>query len=229
MIRLEKHLVNCGIDTGKAIKKIILDGRVTVNGEIERACSTKIDPEIDTILYDGEKIFPKTLKYYMMNKPAGYITAVKHGYGNHIPIMDIFPNEIDKRGFSPVGRLDKDTEGLLIITNDGSLNHTMMYPDKKTEKEYLVELDRVIGEDSIRELENGVSFKEEIYKPGIVTVVNEKCILLVITEGKYHQVKNMMKAVGNRVVYLKRVRIGNLELGNLPLGEVREIRREEII
>lgn len=229
MIRLEKFLVQCGIDTGKNIKKIIKNGEITINGNVEIDISKKINTETDIVLYLGNKVEIKTLKYYIFYKPAGYITAVSNPINSKPIIMDLIPDRICKQGLSPVGRLDKDTEGVLILTNDGHLNHELTKPEKIVEKEYYVELLREIKEEAIKILEEGVEIDNYISKPSKVQIINSKAIYLTITEGKYHQVKKMLKGVGNRVEYLKRVRMGKITLGDLKLGEIKEIKKEDII
>lgn len=228
-MRLEKFLVICGIATGKVIKKIIKDGEITVNGLVQCDCSAQIEPSEDTILYLGEKIKPKTLKYYLLNKPAGYLTAVSNPINSKPIVMDLIPESINKQGLAPIGRLDKDTEGVLILTNDGNLNYLMTYPDKVIDKEYYVELDRDISFEDVKMLECGVTIDDYLCKPAKVEILTSKSINLTITEGKYHQVKKMMKSIKNKVIYLKRVRMGKLTLQNLKIGEIKEITLEQII
>lgn len=228
-MRLEKYLVQCGIATGKVIKKLIREGEITVNGVIECDCSVQVEPSEDIVLYKNEKLQPKTLRYYLLNKPAGYLTAVSNPINSKPIVMDVIPDSINKQGLAPIGRLDKDTEGVLIITNDGNLNYLMTYPEKVIDKEYYVELDRKISPEDIEKLEKGVIFDDYLCKPAKVEFLTENSINLTITEGKYHQVKKMMKSVGNKVVYLKRIRMGKLTLGDLKVGEIKEISIEEII
>lgn len=228
-MRLEKYLVNCGIASGKVIKKIIKNSEVTVNNIIVIDPGTSINVELDIIKYNEKELTEKKLKYYILNKPAGYITAMSNPVNDRPIIFDILPTHIDWTGISPVGRLDKDTEGVLIFTNDGALNHELTYPEKKIDKEYYVELSKEITDEDILKLETGILIDDYMCKPGIVKKIEEKIIHLIIMEGRYHQVKKMLRAVGNRVVFLKRVRFGKINLGTLKLGDIREVSRNEII
>ncbi|MBP6063603.1 MAG: rRNA pseudouridine synthase [Fusobacteriaceae bacterium] len=228
-MRLEKFLVICGIATGKVIKKIIKDGEITVNGIVQCDCSTQVEPSEDIIFYLGKEIKPKTLRYYLLNKPAGYLTAVSNPINSKPIVMDLIPESINKQGLAPIGRLDKDTEGVLILTNDGNLNYLMTYPDKVIDKEYYVELDRDISFEDVKILECGIIIDDYLCKPAKVEILTNKSINLTITEGKYHQVKKMMKSIKNKVIYLKRVRMGKLTLQDLKIGEIKEITLDQII
>lgn len=228
-MRLEKFLVICGIATGKVIKKIIKDGEITVNGIVQCNCSIQVEPSEDIIFYLGKEIKPKTLRYYLLNKPAGYLTAVSNPINSKPIVMDLIPESINKQGLAPIGRLDKDTEGVLILTNDGNLNYLMTYPDKVIDKEYYVELDRDISFEDVKILECGVIIDDYLCKPAKVEILTNKSINLTITEGKYHQVKKMMKSIKNKVIYLKRVRMGKLTLQDLKIGKIKEITLDQII
>ena len=228
-MRLEKFLVICGIATGKVIKKIIKDGEITVNGIVQCDSSTQVEPSEDIIFYLGKEIKPKTLRYYLLNKPAGYLTAVSNPINSKPIVMDLIPESINKQGLAPIGRLDKDTEGVLILTNDGNLNYLMTYPDKVIDKEYYVELDRDISFEDVKILECGIIIDDYLCKPAKVEILTNKSINLTITEGKYHQVKKMMKSIKNKVIYLKRVRMGKLTLQDLKIGEIKEITLDQII
>ncbi|MGL4641852.1 MAG: pseudouridine synthase [Cetobacterium sp.] len=226
-LRLEKYLVECGVASRRKIKKAVAEGRVTVNGLVEVNDATEVEWGIDTITFDGVIPKKKELKYYIMYKVAGYITAMEDM--NKKTVAELLPDFVDKRSVSPVGRLDKDTEGLLLFTSDGDLSYTMAHPDKKMEKTYYVELDREISEEDILALETGVKLDTDYTSlPSKVEYLTSKSIHLTITEGKYHQVKKMLKAVKNKVIYLKRVQFGNLTLDGMNPGDVKEIFREDI-
>lgn len=226
-MRIEKYLVLCGIASRKKIKKFISDGLISINGNIIFDDSLDINPESDTILYNGNKTKLKKLKYYIFYKISGYITAMEDKI--YPTVADLLPSHIDKNSVFPVGRLDKDTEGLLIFTNDGDLNYKLTHPDKKIEKKYFVKLDRTISLEDIKILESGVILDTN-YKtlPSKVEKIDDKTIYLTITEGKFHQIKKMIKAIKNKVTYLKRVEFANLTLKNLSPGEIKEIKREDI-
>ena len=182
----------------------------------------------DIITFDGVIPKKKQLKYYIMYKVAGYITAMEDE--NKKTVAELLPEYIDKNSIFPVGRLDRDTEGVLLFTSDGDLSHAMAHPDKSMEKTYYVELDREISQEDIVALEQGVVLDTNYTAlPSKVEYLGPKSIHLTITEGKYHQVKKMLKAVKNKVIYLKRVKFGNLTLDGMIPGEVKEIKREDII
>jgi 16S rRNA pseudouridine516 synthase len=226
-LRLEKYLVQCGVASRKKIKAAIAEGRVTVNGKIEVNDATDVEWDEDIITFDGFVPEKKQLKYYIMYKIAGYITAMEDE--NKKTVADLLPENINRNSVFPVGRLDKDTEGLLLFTSDGDLSHAMAHPDRNMEKTYYVELDKDISLEDISALENGVVLDTNYTAlPGKVEYLSSKSIHLTITEGKYHQVKKMLKAVKNKVVYLKRVKFGNLTLDGMIPGEVKEIKREDI-
>lgn len=227
-MRLEKYLVQCGVASRKKIKVAIAQGRVTVNGKVEVNDATDVEWEEDIITFDGVIPKKKQLKYYIMYKVAGYITAMEDE--NKKTVAELLPEYIDKNSVFPVGRLDRDTEGVLLFTSDGDLSHAMAHPDKSMEKIYYVELDREISQEDIIALEQGVVLDTNYTAlPSKVEYLGPKSIHLTITEGKYHQVKKMLKAVKNKVIYLKRVKFGNLTLDGMIPGEVKEIKREDII
>ena len=227
-MRLEKYLVQCGVASRKKIKLAIAQGRVTVNGKVEVNDATDVEWEEDIITFDGIVPNKKQLKYYIMYKISGYITAMEDE--NKKTVAELLPDYIDKNSVFPVGRLDRDTEGLLLFTNDGDLSHIMAHPEKSMEKTYYVELDREIFQEDIAALEQGVLL-DTGYKalPGKVEYLSSNSINLTITEGKYHQVKKMLKAVKNKVTYLKRIKFGNLTLDKMTPGEVKEINRDDIV
>ncbi|MCQ8211618.1 rRNA pseudouridine synthase [Cetobacterium somerae] len=227
-MRLEKYLVQCGVASRKKIKTAIAEGRVTVNGKIEVNDATDVEWGDDIITFDGIIPQKKQLKYYIMYKVSGYITAMEDE--NKKTVAELLPDYVDKNSVFPVGRLDRDTEGLLLFTSDGDLSHAMAHPDNDMKKTYYVELDKEISQDDILALEQGVTLDTNYNAlPGEVEFLDSKSIHLTITEGKYHQVKKMLKAVKNKVTYLKRVKFGNLTLENMSPGEVKEIKREDII
>lgn len=219
-MRLDKYLANCGLGSRKDVKNMIRKGLVTVNGDICKNDDFKIDETTDEIICDGFLVNYSSHVYIMLNKPEGYISATEdQRYPTVLELID----EMMPKDIFPVGRLDVDTEGLLLITNDGQFSHRLMAPKKHVPKTYYVELERSIDQAAIQALEAGISLNEEEHcSPAIVEVVGEQTILLTIFEGKYHQVKRMMHAVDNEVTYLKRVKIGGLTLDeNLEIGQWR--------
>jgi len=222
-MRLDKYLTECGVGSRSDCKKLITKGKITYNGEICKQSKTKVDLEKDIVEYNNERLGYKKDRFYIMNKPAGVITATKDKRNK--TVMEILPDWVIQKDLIPVGRLDKDTEGLLLFTNNGKIAHDMLAPKKHVNKVYYVKLKEEITENEISELENGVIIHEGYKtKKAKVEKISATEINLEIQEGKYHQVKDMMIAVENEVEYLQRIKFGELELGDLKLSEVREIK-----
>lgn len=226
-MRLDKFLVECGIGSRKEVKDFIDCGKITINGIIEKKNNKAIDENSDEISYEGKKLIFKEFRYYILNKKQGYITAVEDSRDR--TVMELLPDWVIRKDLFPVGRLDKDTEGLLLFTNNGKLAHDLVSPKKHVDKIYHVELRDEITVEGIKLLENGVDIGGYITKPATVDIVNSKLIHLNIQEGKFHQVKKMLHAIGNEVVFLRRITFGKLKLGELSLGEVTEINLEDIL
>ena len=226
-MRLDKYLVECGIGSRKEVKKIIDGKLVSVNDKIISSPKENIDEEKDIVKYKDEIIKYKKFRYYILNKKSGYITAVDDPRDK--TVMDLLPEWVIKKDLAPVGRLDKDTEGLLLLTNDGQLNHRLLSPKSHVDKTYYAELEKDISEDELEKLRNGVDIGGYITMPALAEKIEDKKIYLTIKEGKFHQVKKMLEAVENKVVYLKRISFGNLKLNDMELGEVREVNLEDII
>lgn len=226
-MRLDKFLVECGIGSRTEVKKILGNGQVKVNGVITKSSKEQIDETKDKITCKNEELEYKEFRYYVMHKPSGYITAIDDY--REKTVMEVLPEWVIRKDLFPVGRLDKDTEGLLLFTNNGRLSHELLSPKKHVDKIYEVHLRESISDEDIEKLERGVIILDNYFtKEAKVNKVEDNKILLTITEGKYHQVKEMLKAVGNEVVYLKRLSFGKLELGSLKKGEVIEINLENI-
>lgn len=226
-MRLDKYLVECGIGSRKEVKNIISSKAVTINDKTAVSPKENVDEEKDMVKFKGEIIKYKKFRYYILNKKSGYITAVDDPRDK--TVMELLPEWVIQKDLAPVGRLDKDTEGLLLLTNDGQLNHKLLSPKSHVEKIYYADLERDISEEDLEELRRGVDIGDYITMPARAERPQEKQILLTIKEGKFHQVKKMLEAVNNKVVYLKRISFGKLQLGDLALGEVREVNLEDII
>ncbi|WP_028855883.1 pseudouridine synthase [Psychrilyobacter atlanticus] len=225
-MRLDKYLTECGLGSRSEVKRILKMREIRVNGKIE--FSPKFNVSIDDeIVFNGETIEYKEMRYYIMNKPAGYITATEDK--KHKTVMEILPEWVIQKNLFPVGRLDKDTEGLLLFTNDGPMSHELLSPKKHVDKIYYVEAEKNITDEDIKKLELGVDIGGYITKPSKCERVDENKMNLTISEGRFHQVKKMLHAVDNSVIYLKRIKFANLELGDLEIGDVREINAEEIL
>lgn len=224
-IRIDKFLADREIGSRSQCGDMIRKGRVTVNQETIRSVDYKVAQE-DQIMVDGMALTGTNLRYYVMNKPAGVISATKDPHQQ--TVMDLIPMGFRIKGLSPVGRLDKDTVGLLLLTNDGALNHRLLSPNHHIEKTYEVHCAHPLSNYDIEALETGVDIGDGITAPARVEIVDEKVLHLTITEGKFHQVKRMLKAVSNEVLYLKRLKMGNLYLDEaLKEGMVRELTKVE--
>ena len=225
-MRLDKFLCDCNLGTRSQIKKDIKSGLVTVGGEKAMKPEQHIDENKDYICYKGQPCVYEKFVYYMLYKPAGVVSATEDKQEQ--TAIDLMGQE-KRDDLFPVGRLDKDAEGLLLITNDGALAHELTSPAKHVEKEYECQLAYPFDDIQKQQLEQGVDIGEKVLtKPAVVRILDEKKITLTITEGKYHQVKRMLHAVGNEVVYLKRLRVGTLVLDKeLPKGSFRRLTEEE--
>lgn len=230
-LRIDKILSNVGYGSRAEIKKYCKYGIVFVNGEMVNNPGLQVDPENDEIIFDGEKVNYREFIYIMLNKPGGYISAT---YDKFDPIvLDLIdPSYLVFEPF-PVGRLDKDTEGLLVLTNDGQLSHRVLSPKKHVPKTYYAKVEGKVTNEDILEFEKGVvlddGYKTMPSKLNILKSDEISEIELTINEGKFHQVKRMFESVGKKVVYLKRLSMGNLKLDeSLALGEYRELTLDEI-
>lgn len=226
-MRLDKFLVECGLGSRKEVKEIISNGEITVNGEVTIVNKQNIDEASDEIRFQDEILTYKKYRYYIMNKKAGYITATEDF--REKTVMELLPDWVIKKDLAPVGRLDKDTEGLLLFTNDGKLNHKLLSPKSHVDKTYYVEVENDLRTEDLISLENGVTIDDYFTMPAQAKKIEDKKLLLTIREGKFHQVKKMLEAVGNKVLYLKRISFGKLKLNNLELGEVKEVSLEDIV
>ena len=236
-MRLDKLLAHTGFGTRKEVKKIIKDGYIEVNGKIIKNAGTKVDPDKDDVRIGGERIYYEEFIYFMLNKPAGVISATEDFV--HETVLDLLEPADLVQEPHPVGRLDIDTEGLLILTNDGQLTHQLTSPKKEVDKEYYAIINGIVTTDDIIKFKEGLLLKdqEEEFKtlPAKLEIleVDEEAktseIRVTIHEGKFHQVKRMFEAVDKKVMYLKRERMHTLKLDeNLPLGEYRRLTDEEL-
>lgn len=226
-MRLDKFLCDTAGLTRTEAKNAVKKGQIAVNGQVQKAADFKVKENTDTVTFQGKPLSYAAFHYYILHKPAGVITATEDK--KESTVMDILREEKVKNLF-PVGRLDKDTEGLLLITDDGELAHNLLSPKKHVDKEYLVKVRDSISEDDCRKLSEGVDIGDEKpTAPAKVERVAEKEILLTIREGRFHQVKRMLQAVGNEVLYLKRLSFGSLRLPkDLEKGTYRPLSEEEI-
>ncbi len=230
MMRIDRYLANSGVGTRTEVKELLKKGKVTVNDKIIKDASFHVNEETDVIKFNSNEISYKEYVYIMLNKPDGVISATEDP--RHGTVIDLLDEEIKRFNPFPVGRLDKDTEGLLILTNDGILAHDLLSPKKHVNKRYYVELKRKLTPNAKSKLENGIELAEDfITKDAKIEMAFEdaKQCFITITEGKYHQVKRMFVAVNNKVLYLKIVQMGSLKLDDsLELGQYRELTTNEL-
>ncbi|WP_050181089.1 pseudouridine synthase [Domibacillus robiginosus] len=230
-MRLDKWLSNSGIGSRKEVKKLLKTGAVTVNGKVAKDAKQHVQPDTDEVMLFDEPVEYREFIYLMMNKPAGVISATEDKRDE--TVIDLLDDEHKHFDPHPVGRLDKDTEGLLLLTNDGQLSHSLLSPKHHVPKTYFARIDGHVTEEDTAAFREGVTLDDGYHtKPGDLVILlagNESEIELTITEGKFHQVKRMFQAVGKEVLYLKRLSMGGLLLDEeLELGEYREITEEEL-
>ena len=227
MERLDKFLCDCGIGTRSQIKSILKSGRVTVNGVAEKDGSKKIDPNACNVCLDGELVGRLGRVVVMLNKPAGYITATEDAL--QATVMELLPPQMKHWDLKPVGRLDKETEGLLLFTNDGDLLHNLISPKKQVEKIYYARHEGTATDADVAAFTQGLTLGDgTVCLPAKLEPLGEGESLVTVCEGKYHQVRRMMAACGMPLSYLERREEGKLKLENLPRGEVRPLTEQEI-
>ncbi|WP_153127387.1 pseudouridine synthase [Peribacillus tepidiphilus] len=230
-MRIDKLLANLGYGSRKEVKRLLKSGAVKIDGETVKDAKEHVDPKINQVTVHGETVEYKEFIYLMMNKPQGVLSATEDAYQE--TVLDLLELEDAIYKPFPVGRLDKDTEGLLLLTNDGQLAHRLLSPKKHVPKTYFAIIDGEVTEEDVEAFRKGVTLDDGyLTKPGELKILKSGIrsdIELTITEGKFHQVKRMFEAVGKRVVYLKRNSMGPLRLDeDLELGEYRELTDEEI-
>jgi len=233
-MRLDKFLAETGVGSRKEAKQLLKKGLVTVNGQVIKEAKTQVDEVQDIIVFSGEELTYQEYYYYMLHKPQGVISATEDKWDQ--TVVDLLKDEDYREDLFPVGRLDKDTEGLLLLTNDGQLAHQLLSPKKHVDKEYFAIVQGIVTTNDIRQFTTGFALtNKELVKPSelMIDSVNEEEeqseIRLIIQEGKFHQVKRMFEAVGKKVIYLKRLRMGNLWLDEeLELGEYRALTEKEL-
>ena len=230
MERLQKLLASAGVGSRRACEDLIRAGRVEVNGEVVTKLGTQVDPDRDRISLDGREVAsPFERVTILLNKPSGYVSTCADERGRPT-VLDLLPEGVGR--VHPIGRLDMDTEGLLLLTNDGDLTYRLTHPKFEVEKEYVAEVEGVPSLDALRRLSQGIEIDGRRSAPATVSVesaANGRAVVrLQIHEGRKRQVKRMLQAVGHPVRKLRRVRVGPIQLGNLPLGETRALSGKEV-
>ncbi len=227
MLRIDKYLADCGIGTRSEVKKYIKSKQITVNGVVISKPDVKVDENNDSVYFKGKEITYEKYVYYLLHKPAGCVTAKQDNI--HKTVMEYFPEDILAKEISPVGRLDLDTEGLLLFTNDGPLTHHLLSPVHHIPKTYYAILDKEVPVSAVEQFKKGIDIGDD--KPTLpaeLLILSDKEAELTIHEGRFHQVKRMFEAIGCTVTYLKRLSMGSLSLGELEKGEYRKLTEDEI-
>ena len=232
-MRLDKFLVACAIGSRTEVKNFLKSGRVTVNGKKEKSAKLQIDEGTDEIHFDGEKLDYEEFVYYMMNKPQGVISATEDP--KHKTVLDLLDDYARAKEVFPVGRLDIDTYGLLLLTNDGKLAHALLSPKRHVDKTYLAQVKGIMTDEDIETFAQGIPLKDFTCQPAKLELVsldkeeNQSLVRVTIAEGKFHQVKRMVAYCGKEVVDLQRLTMGTLTLDeNLKRGEWRRLSKEEL-
>lgn len=228
-MRLDKLLANMQIGTRSEVKKYIKQGKVTVDGSSKVKPEQQVNPSEQTICYLGKELKYQEFEYYMLYKPGNCVTARTDSL--HKTVMDYINSS--NRDLSPVGRLDLDTEGLLLITNDGNLSHNLLSPAKHVKKVYEAKIEGLVTEEDVEKFREGLDIGDDTpTKPAELEILEAgdmSQIRVTITEGRYHQVKRMFQAVGKKVVFLKRLEMGTLKLDEtLKPGEYRKLKEHEV-
>ena len=233
-MRLDKYLSEAGIGSRDAVKKMIRSGRVAVAGIARPAPETKV-PEDAAVFVDGKPVQYAEFQYFMLHKPAGFLTARTDQKAPVVMELLTTPENLERLGetlirpdLAPVGRLDKDTEGLLLLTNDGALAHRLLSPKREVPKTYYLRTEGPIPSDAAEILSKPVEFSDFTSRPAHLEILSEEEARMTVTEGRFHEVKRLMHHVGADVLYLRRESFGPLVLGDLERGAVRPLTEEEI-
>lgn len=228
MERLDKFLCDCGAGTRSAVKAILKSGAVTVDGVCVKDGAQKIDPETACVCLHGNPLGGKKRIVLMLNKPAGYVTATQDRQER--TVMELLDEHYRRLDLKPIGRLDKETEGLLLFTNDGDLLHRLISPKKQIPKTYYARHEGTATEDDVRAFAEGLVLRDGLHcMSATLEPLGAGQSRITVCEGKYHQVRRMMASRGMTVTYLERIREGNLSLGALPRGQIRELTEAEIV
>ena len=232
-MRLDKFLVACAVGSRTEVKNLLKAGRVTVNGKKEKSAKLQINEERDEIRFDGQVLEYEEFVYYMMNKPQGVISATEDP--KHRTVLDLLDDLARTKEVFPIGRLDIDTYGLLLLTNDGKLAHALLSPKRHVDKTYLAQVKGIMTQEDVERFAKGIPLKDFTCQPAKLEIVsvnpvkNQSLVRVTIAEGKFHQVKRMVAYCGKEVVDLQRLTMGTLALDeNLERGEWRRLTKEEL-
>lgn len=232
-MRLDKFLVDCGVGSRTEVKKLLKNKQVTVNGQVETSPKQQIDEKSDQIAVAGQVLSHETFVYYLLNKPKGVISATEDD--RHRTVLDLLDNTARQKEVFPVGRLDIDTHGLLLLTNNGQLAHAMLSPKKHVDKLYRAQVDGIMTQEDVERFAVGIELKDFTCQPAQLTILSTdeakqtSFVDITIREGKFHQVKRMVQACGKTVTDLQRLTMGPLRLDpKLALGEYRRLTAAEL-
>lgn len=229
MERLQKYMASCGVDSRRKCEDIILNGRVKVNGELIKELGVKVDSQKDIVIVDN-KIIKKeeNKKYIALNKPTGYISSVKDDKGRKT-ILDLV--NVSERIY-PIGRLDYDTSGLILLTNDGDFYNKVIHPSREKEKVYLATIKGIPNSSELQDFKKGLVIDGYLTSPSKIKINsinnNNSEVVISIMEGRNRQVRKMCKKINHPVIRLKRISVGHIKLGDLPIGTWRYLTKEEI-
>ena len=227
MERLDKYLSQAGCASRRELRDLLKRGAVSVNGSVVRDGAAKVDPERDSVCFNGEPVSGRRRVVLMLHKPSGYVTSTDDPRDH--TVMELIPARYRAWEAAPVGRLDKETEGLLLLTNDGELAHRLISPKYEVEKCYFACHEGEADEADVRAFAEGLTLKDgTVCRSAVLKPLGPGRSEITVTEGKYHQVRRMMASRGMHVSYLRREREGCLSLGDLPRGEVRELSAQEL-
>ena len=232
-MRLDKYLVACAVGSRTEVKNFLKTGRVTVNGKKAKSAKLQINEDTDEICFDGQKLEYEEFVYYMMNKPQGVISATEDP--KHKTVLDLLDDLARSKEVFPVGRLDIDTHGLLLLTNDGKLAHALLSPKRHVDKTYLAQVDGIMTDTDVEIFAQGIPLKDFTCQPAKLELVsldaeeNQSMVRVTIAEGKFHQVKRMVAYCGKEVMDLQRLTMGTLTLDEgLKRGEWRRLTKDEL-
>ena len=232
-MRLDKYLVDCGVGSRTEVKQVLKQKKIQVNGKVETSAKVHIDPDKDQVTYLGESLFHEEFVYYLLNKPKGVISATEDDH--HQTVLDLLDDTARRKEVFPIGRLDIDTHGLLLLTNNGKLAHAMLSPKKHVDKVYRAQVAGIMTQEDVVRFKEGIELKDFTTLPAELEMLEvdreaNSCLVQIrIAEGKFHQVKRMMAAVETPVIYLKRNSMGPLTLpDDLRKGEYRALTDEEL-
>lgn len=232
-MRLDKYLVDCGVGSRTEVKQVLKQKKIQINGKVETSAKVHIDPDKDQVTYLGESLFHEEFVYYLLNKPKGVISATEDDH--HQTVLDLLDDTARRKEVFPIGRLDIDTHGLLLLTNNGKLAHAMLSPKKHVDKVYRAQVAGIMTQEDVVRFKEGIELKDFTTLPAELEMLEvdreaNSCLVQIrIAEGKFHQVKRMVAACGKEVTDLERISMGPLSLDpSLELGEWRRLHPSEL-